>query len=226
MSATIGDFYERVSRAIRRGTVYDDDIPAYAGYAVRELENQQDWRYMENQFQLILTEGQVNESDFTRLKNLRNLEIVADGSRFIPLRKTRRENVLSIAALPDGGRPGAWWFLDYDAVTEITKIQYDAFPDQDYTLRGIEYSFSKRPLLNTLAWLTIGEDLLIARTIRKMQPLLRDDKLIARWQEIEQSSMPALLEAEVVATYDGADDPVSPFALEIEEDRAQEAEFS
>ncbi len=226
MSATIGNFYERVSRAIRRGTVYDDDIPGYAADAVRELENQNDWLFMELQFQVVLTEGQVSSIPITRLKNLRMLQLLsrdsAGNALFHPLRKTRRENVTGSAI---SGRPGAWWFNNFDPVTDITTIQFDAIPDQEYTLRGVEYKYSERPLLDSLAWLRIAEDLLIARTIRKMQPLLRDDALIARWQEVENSVMPALLEAELVHVYDASDNQPTPFALELEEDALSSAEF-
>lgn len=225
MSATIGDFYQRVSRAIRRSTKYDDDIPDYAADAVRELENLQNWKYMWEEISAALTiSASVNTLDLTgvpsadsgSVKSVRFIKFVADAGNQIPVRKTQRENVSSIAS----GRPGAYWMQTKDV------IGFDAYPDQAYTYNMGLYRYSARPLVDSLAWLTMGEDLLIARTIRKMQPILRDNNLIQRWGEIENSTMPALLEAEVVNEYDSNDDQPTPFALEIEEDAAEEAEFS
>jgi hypothetical protein len=223
MSATIGNFYERVSRAIRRGTRYDDDIPGYAADAVRELENNTNWKYMWREdtgnFTISATVNQLDISGLTGyvgVKNVRFIDLTSDADEFIELVKTRRENVIKISS----GRPGAFWMITKNL------IGVDAYPDKAYAYSIGWYNYSARPLTNTLEWLTIGEDLLIARTIRKMQPILRDDKLIARWQEIENSTMPALLEAEVVSEYDGHEGGMIPFTAEMAEDRATESEFS
>ena len=222
MSATIGDFYQRVSRAIKRRDLFDDDIPGYAADAVRELEDSFNWKYMweENTGNLVISTTDntldLTTGSLTPIKSVRFMQFVANAGNFIPVRKTQRENVTEIAS----GRPGAFWMKSKDI------IGFDAYPDQTYPYHIGLFRYSARPLLDTLAWMTIGEELLIARTIRKMQPILRDDKLIARWQEIENSTMPALQEAEVLSEYDGEDTSPVPFTSEVEEDAAIEAEFS
>jgi len=220
MSATIGNFYERVSRAIRRGIVYDDDIPGYASDAVRELENSTNWKYMWNEVSgnlvVSTTDNTLAFAGSPLLKNVRFIKLIALSGDHIPIRKTQRENVIGITS----GRPGAFWMLDKNTV------KLDAFPNKAYAYQAGYYAYSVRPLVDSLEWLTLAEDLLIARTIRKMQPILRDDKLIARWQEIENSVLPALLEAEVVSEFDGEDSGPVPFTLEVEEDTAEGASFT
>ncbi len=225
MSATIGDFYQRVSRAIRRANKYDDDIPGYAADAVRELENSSNWKYMwESVNGALGISTTVNTLDLTGVpsadsglvKSVRYIKLVSNAGTRVPLRKTQSENVIEVL----NGRPGAFWMESKDVVG------FDAFPNKAYPYIIGLYRYSARPLIDSLVWLTMSEDLLIARTIRKMQPILRDDKLIARWGEIENSTLPTLLEAEVVSEYDADDDIVTPFALEIEEDLAKTAEFS
>ncbi len=220
MSATIGDFYQRVSRAIRRRTLYDDDIPGYAADAVRELENNHNWKYMWKEVtgNLVVstTDNLLALSGSPKLKSVRFLQFLSDGEDLIQVRKTQREKVIAIKS----GRPGAFWMQTKD------QIAMDAFPNETYPFQIGYFEYSPRPLVDALAWLTIAEDLLIARTIRKMQPILRDDKLIARWSETENSTMPALLEAEVVSEHDAEDTQMVPFTYETEEDTAKVAVFT
>ena len=218
MSATIGNFYERVSRAIRRGTVYDDDIPGYAADAVRELENLQDWKYMWTRVSTSLT---ISATDnwvtplLTDVKNVRFIHLVSLAGERIPLRKAQEDDLLQVAS----GRPGAYWMMDEN------KIGLDAYPDAAYPYVLGYFAYSAWPLVDSLRWLTMAEELLIARTIRKMQPILRDDKLLKRWSEIEASTLPALQEKELVAEHDGEESVMVPFTREVEEDISDEAVF-
>ena len=218
MSATIGDFYQRVSRAIHRNTIYDEDIPGYAADAVRELENFQDWKYMRTEVEdNLVVSATVNELKpvLTLVKNVRFINLISNAGRRIPLRKTQADNVISIVS----GRPGAFWMKDKDTV------KLDAFPDFAYPYEMVYFKYSARPLVNSLAWLTIAEDLLIAKTILKMGPILRNDKLAQRWAQVVSNTLPALLEAEVVSDYDGEDSIMIPFTQEVEEDAGQSAVF-
>jgi len=215
MAATVGDFYERVSRAIRRGTVYDDDIPGYAADAVRELEDMENWKYMSQEpAAAALTIGD-NTITLTRCKSVRWLHIIDTNNEEIPLTKTARDDVQNISS----GRPGAFWMINRN------QIGLDALPDQAYNYKIGYFQYSAIPLVDSLEWLTMAEDLLIARTIRKMQPLLRDDKLVARWKEIEDSRMPSLLESELVSEYDGQVNRMVPFTEEVQEDLLDDTDF-
>lgn len=227
MSATIGNFYQRVSRAIRRGTKYDDDIPGYAADAVQELENSHNWKYMweESSDNLVIstTDNTLDLRDIgsppsplNKVKSVRFFRFVDDAGSRVPVRKTLAENVQEIVS----GRPGAFWMRSKDV------IAFDAYPNKAYLYEVGLFRYSTRPLVDSQPWLTLGEELLVARTIRKMQPILRDDKLIQRWGEIENSTLPALLEAEVVSEDDAGDSQMTPFAYEIEEDLAKSAVFS
>jgi len=218
MSSTIGNFYQRVSRAIRRGTVFDADIPGYAADAVRELENEHDWKHMRVEMtDNLVVSTTVNEirPEITLVKNVRFIKIITAGGDLIPLRKTQMDNVISIT----NGRPGAYWMKDQNT------IGLDAYPNFAYEYGMVYFKYSARPLVDALSWLTIAEDVLLARTILKMQPLLKNDKLIQRWGLIESRAMPALLEAQVVSDYDGEDSLMIPFTMEMEEDMAERATF-
>jgi hypothetical protein len=219
VSSTIDNFYQRVSRAIRRRNIFDADIPGYAADAVRELENEHDWRHMKTTVgdQVLVVSATVNEIRpvITRVKNVRFIKLIGNAGDWVPLRKTQEENVLAITS----GRPGAFWMKDADT------IGLDAYPDFAYPYHMVYFRYSARPLENDLAWLTIAEDVLVARTLLKMQPLLRDEKLIQRWGLIESRAMPALLEAQVVSDYDGEDSQMIPFTMEVEEDIAEDVIF-
>ena len=226
---SIAGFYERVSRAIRRGRVYDEDIPGYAADAVRELEDLQNWKYMEDELVLGLAASSTEITTaligaalgeiapYKTIKSVRHLAIRDTNNDEIPLRKRRREEIANAIS---SGRPGAYW------TKSDTQIGLDATTDQTYSFVVIVYRYSGRPLGDSLAWLNIAEDLLIARTIRKMQPILRDDKLVQRWQQIEASKLPALEEALVVQEYDGQVNRVVPFADEVEEFDSIGADFT
>lgn len=215
MSATIGTFYERVSRAIKRGTVYDDDIPGYAADAVRELEDETNWKYMwvEGSGSLVIDD---NTLTLERVKSVRFIKFVADDGSRVPVKKAHYEDVTSITSK----RPGAYWMQTRDI------IGFDESPDKTYDYIIGYFQFSDSPLVSSLAWLTLAEDLLIARTIKKMYLLIRDDKLAARCASIEAARMPALLESEVVSEFDGEDNRTIPFLEEMEEDMLVDLTFT
>ncbi len=222
MSATIGLFYERVSRAIRRGTKYDDDIPGYAADAVRELEDLENWKHMwveDETKTLTIGTAQLDLGTGIKVKSVRFLKLIDENGAYIPLAKVQKEQVIS-TNLSDNQRPTAFWMINRDL------IGLDEKPNIAYKYSVGYFQYSTSPLVDTLSWLTFAEDLLIARTIMKMQPLLRDDKLIQRWGQIEANRMPTLLESELVSEYDGQVNTVVPFANEIEEDRLIEVEFT
>ncbi len=228
MSATIGNFYERVSRAIRRGTVYDDDIPGYASDAVRELERAHNWNHM---FLAARNTLEAGEDRFTlgRVKSIREVNLVfgegTSNENYVPLVHAKKE---SMTSRPNPGRPTAWFYqgLSMSAETQHSMVMaFDAFADQDYKIGIDYYLYSARPLENDLRWLFFAEELLMARTIRKMQPILRDDKLIARWAEVENAEMQTLLAAEDEFDNDGVNSAVVPFADEMEEERIGSMNF-
>lgn len=217
---SIDSFYQRISRAIRRGKVYDEDIPGYAEDAVKQLEDSHDWKHMWTETTGAMVVG-LNEINLTPvstdapIRNVRFISVVDTDGGEHPLKKTRRENVIGI----EDGRPGAFW------MKAQSLIGLDALPDEAYTYSIGYYRYSAFPLANTLGWLEFGKDVLMAHTIVNMHPVLRDDKLLQRWGKLVDKRVPELLQAQLDHLEDGIENKAVPFADEMAEDGVDLVEF-
>ncbi len=218
MAESLEKFHMEVSRAIRRGNVYDEDIPGFVQEAVQDLEREHDWKAMYKEpVQATLTIG-VGTLDLIRMKQLRWIKIISDAGHEFPLRKIQREQVSQRAA----GRPGGFWTSVYDP-TATSTIKFDNIPDKAYKYEHGFFQFSEMD--DDLFWLRLAPRLVMAEAIMLMAPILRDDKLVPRWSAVRNPIMTRLLETEILVEFDGADGQMVPFTREILEDDLADADF-
>lgn len=218
---SIDSFYQSISRAIRRGKVYDEDIPGYVAETVRQLEDMHNLVHMRRDTQSATLAAGVNfitiSTSLTgNLKSVRHIALIADNGDEIPLKKTKKENVINRTV----GRPGAFW------MTSLTAIEFDNTTDKEYTYTMVHYEYSPVPLLNGLSFLENGPDLLRAMTLVNMAPIIRDDKLTQRWGRLVDVRLPQYLEAQIVFEEDGLENQATPFVDALAEDNVRLVEFS
>jgi hypothetical protein len=207
MPGSLSTFYTRVSRAIKRGNVFDADIPGYATDAVRTLENTYNWKHM-------WVEDEVSLAAAATTRQIELLKTVTFiqrqvGTKWLPLKKVSSNQFLEPGTSAD---PGGYWLENQ------TTIKFDSAPAADLPLRyGYWVYTNVDEVQDDLAWLDLDEGLLIAATILEMGPLLKDDKVAARYQPILSAKLEILRVAEVEAEFEGQDQRMVPFQDEMED---------
>jgi hypothetical protein len=226
---SIDSFYQSISRAIRRGKVYDEDIPGYVQETVRQLEDMHNLKHMYQEFYGVVITGAddirfetgigSSPSLVGKIKDIRHIALIADNGDEYPLKKTRRENVINRTS----GRPGAYWMEeDFNG---HTRIGLDNTADKGYSYVMVYYEYSIVPLINSLGFLANGPDLLRAMTLVNMAPVIRDDKLTQRWGRLVDVRLPQYLEAQIVHEEDGIENQATPFVDQMAEDNIRLVEF-
>jgi len=204
---SLSTFHQRVSRAIKRGNVFDADIPGYARDAVRSLEDYNNWKHMWVEEEVALGVG-ASSRTIDGLKMCRFVKRKTTDGLYLPLKKVIPDELLQIGTAV-GATPGAFWMESRE------KINFDAIPTTVQTLRYGYYLYSDYD--DFLPWLNISENLLIGQTILEMSPILKDDKITGRYAPIVQAKIAVLEESEADLDYDGMDSRQIPYADEMEE---------
>lgn len=223
----LDNFYQRVSRAVRRGQVFDEDIPGYARDAQWVLEDEFNWRHMWRlEDHVLLTDAQTLDltlgtpaAQTRQIKSVQFVRYVSDTGKWIPIYKIQPDQVLaqvtSTTVLPAQipnriRRPNGFWPAEGENI-----IEFDSSPNQDINLKvgywryGSELSDSSRLLY-------YAEGLLLAQTILEMQPILRDDKLISRWELRKQEKLGVLHESQIENEWGGDDSKMVPYQEDLE----------
>lgn len=204
---TLETFHQRVSRAIKRGKVFDGDIPGYAKDAVRTLEDLENWKHMwVEEFNQTLP-AQTNTIALDRVKSVRYVRFHVTGVE--AYRYLKKVSAEQIAYIDTNTAPVGYWMMDQDTVG------LDAKSDSVLTYDIGYYQYSEYN--NDLGWLSIAENCLIAQTLIEMSPLLRDDRQKARWQELVQNRVTILVDAGQVHEFDGIDQRMIPYADEMDD---------
>jgi hypothetical protein len=201
---SIATFEARVSRAIKRGKVYDNDIPAYAKDAVKTLEKGHNWKHMWTEEDVALATG-VNYREIDLLKSCQWIKLKTDDGVYHPVKKV---SPIQLWALEEGS-PGGYWMSD------LTTVQFDRTPNSDLTLRYGYYLYSEYD--DDLPWLNLDEGLLMAQTMLEMAPLLKNPAFVSMYSPIVAAKLELLVTAEVEAEYGGQDQRMQPYADEMEE---------
>ena len=205
--ATIATFETRVSRALKRGNVFDADIPTYAKDAIRTLEDLCEWRHMwTEEFGETLAAGE-NTIELEDVRNVRYVRFHIDSAgRFQYVKKVSADQ---IAYVDDGPSPSGFYMLDRNT------IAFDSKPSENLTYDVGYFKYSSYD--DDLPWLTIAEALLVAQTIVEMTALHKDDKVRARFESYISGRVQALIEAGVASEFDGQDQRMIPYADEMDE---------
>ena len=217
---TQAEFIAMVSRTIRRGTVFDADIPGYALSAIETLESQHNWRHMWHEsFQQTLPAGDSSVTFLGKLKSWRYMRfaVPADSGlslagRFAYVAKSQPEDIRSGLTLRSLATVKGW-------LNTASKIQLNgAFTvDTLYDIGWYQYS----ALDDASPWFNIvpgGAGILQAQTILDMLLLHRDEKVAIRAQATLDKKLPPLLESDLVHQFDSDDASMVPFTDEVQED--------
>lgn len=218
------DFYDEVSAVIHRGTVHDARIPFYTGLAVRGLENYRNWQHMWHLLEaqtLLAGTSFVNvavTAGGTLIKSLpiwrfyRYTTQAQDQAIFAYGRKVNPEKVGSKgsgARLADGKI--GFWISDRNRLNLVQSFSEDVVYDIGW------YEYSAVAGNDSLAWLTIDPGLLLASVMVAMAPIIRDDKITARWAPLQAAALATATESDLVHRLDGIDFNVTPYSTEVSE---------
>lgn len=210
MSLTIADFYSRVSRAIKRGTTYDLDIPIYARDAMETLEGKHQWQHsrvlVENQN---LPAGETDIDLGVEIKAVRFVRLRADVQQSAAEQQFFYFGKVLLEDLPGILQARRATQFAY-AMLNLQTIRLSVAFDKDQSLDILYYA---TPAMDdNLPWITKGENILVAQTITEMAPLLRDDKLIRRWQTILDVKLPEMIESDLDHKWDAEGGSMVPFS--------------
>ena len=221
------DFETRVSRAIRRATVYDADIAGYVDDAVRDMENLHNWTHMwrMDEAKTLLKAGLTITIPKTAPSELGTIKSVP----FLRFYRFQDPSLTGSAlfAYSDKIQPEAAGGTGLDQSTlkvpsywvesrNTLRLTGSFTTDQQYDAGWYEYS--PAPYTDTLPWLTIAPGLLLAAVMTNMAPLLRDDRVLARWSTVFQARLAAAEEGDLIHRYDGVSDSMIPYSEDFAED--------
>jgi hypothetical protein len=215
------DFVTRVSREIKRGTVFDADIPGYAFEACQQLDRLHPWVHLWHEAfgetlpadtssidVPVVNDGLVQSVKYIRFTFPQEVYPSTSAFRWLYPKKTRPE-ALGVNRVISQPSHLKWWMIDKDTIG----LNGVFLEDQVYDIGFYEETVWD----DDNPWLTIAPGLLRAQTILEMQPLLKDDSLVARYQPIVQRGVAALENSDYLHTYDGMEMVMTPYADEMEE---------
>lgn len=213
----ISDLYSLVSRELRRGTVFDAEIPDYVEQAVQTLEGLHNWRHMwRESFQQTLVAGDSSITFAGRVKSVRYLRFPVPLNPSFPLagrmayaKKCQPESVMSGTTYQSLNSVKFW-------LTTPQKLQMDGAFAEDVIYDLGWYQFSVMD--DTLPWLELHKGVVSAQTLIEMAERLKDDKLIARAEAKLARGLASLTEFDLTHQYDSDDSEMVPFFDDVQED--------
>ena len=215
------DFEARVRRVVRRGTVYDADIPLFVSDAVQTLESLHDWRHMWRLGLGILTAGSnsiiVGGATTQRLKTIRHLRFrlpddaeFNETHRWVAATKVAAGDALGFSADSAMGPHVKYW------TSGDVSISLNQSFSKDFTYETGIYTFSD--VTDNLAFYTFAPGMLLSQTLVQMGPLLRDDKVVQRNAAQVSAMVSAFEQSDLVHEYEGQDMVMQEFQAEDRED--------
>jgi len=206
---SLDTFQQRVSRAIKRGKVFDKDIPSAAKDALTALEDLHDWKHMRRMQVHTLLAG-TNEIEIPFMKNCRSCRWLTSDGATVRVHKVNEENVISI---DDDVNPVGFWVLEDDEDTTV--VYFDAKPTEDLDIRMVYYLYSQYEEGNY--WLRSNrESIWLAQTMIELAPVLKDPRIVQNYAPVIQVKTDLMKDAQTQADFDGQDNRMVPYMDEIE----------
>ncbi len=202
----LASFNQRVSRAIKRGNVFDKDIPDYAKDAVKTLEDLRSWKHMWTEEQATLAVA-ADSRTIERLKNCRFIKRINEDGVQVPVKKI---SPIQIWQQRTNTFPSGFW------LSSQTKVQFDS-SHSSLTVELIWGYYTYSEYNDESPWFDLSENLLLSQTMLEMAPLLKDDKISARYSPIVAAKLATLQNAEIEAEFDGQDQSMIPYADDMDE---------
>lgn len=169
---TLGEVHDTVSRWLRRGNVFDVDVPGAVRMAARSIERNYTLKYMEQYVSFVIPSvaiepRAINFPD-TKVKRIRSIKIIgADGEA----RDLTSMDPLDFKFAPLG-EPRRYWLdgMDY--------IWFDHVPDVDYPAEMVYDRYTTWPvganIEDVVNWLTENaDDMLVAHALNHLKIVAR-----------------------------------------------------
>ena len=202
---SLADFYSRVSAEINRGAAYDGDIPYYCRLAVRWIERNWSFTYMERFVRFSLKADATYPRSFSIPPGLKDIRFVRlfpatlDTNGDLDISQTETGTAIPLYQVEPGeiktirtGVPEAFWRDGYEY------FWLDKVPAEDYIGQMTYYRYTEWPedTSETPLLLEHGEDLLLARTIIQMAPRLRNPVLRDMYMPIFAEGLRTMIQAD------------------------------
>ena len=166
---TLGSVHATVSRWLRRGNVFDVDIPDAVRMAARSLERNYTFKYMEQYVTFTIvaaaTEPRAVNLPDTKVKKIQWIRVTQDNGEFAELTSVDPKDVKRI----DNGQPERYWLdgMEY--------IWFDRTPDKDYPCEMFYDRYTTWPTaLDQTNWLIDNaDDALVGHALSHFKILAR-----------------------------------------------------
>jgi len=185
-----GDFKTLVSDTINKGTKYDSRIPDFVRMAVRWIERNKTYGYMEGIVNLSVDASaaeprrlDVSSQRFKAIKAARIVEATSGKIRFLKLASPRRHVAV------DSGYATGYYFEGTDY------LWLDNTPSEDYTIEVFASIFTDAGTWqdSDSPWLVDkGTDLLLAQTMVVAGPYVREPELAEMFRVQRQEALKVL----------------------------------
>lgn len=189
MAIILKDIHDLVRDSLARGKQMDHIIPIYVEQAAHWLERNMTLPYMRRfgTFQIIAEaeSPRVIKLPCNAVKSIDLIRVVLDNGTYVNL---NRVDPYEMVALEIGG-PSAYW-MDKDLYIILNRV-----PDRDYAceIQWTELSDWRKDDDEFSHWLiNYGVDALIAKALMLFGPRLRDDRIVAAYNEQLQTGLKTL----------------------------------
>lgn len=188
----ISELYSAISESINRGTSYDSALPLWTRRAVRWLERNNSFKYMERYVSFTLDPASASPRVIAMpalLKSFNFMRLVDDDGTYHPIVQVDPQDVTAISTNED---PKGFWldgveYLWLDAIPaeersgEMSYVQYTTWPSDT----------AEEPTI-----LKLADDLVHAQTIMTMAPLLRDADLLQVMKAVRDEALKSFLDSD------------------------------
>jgi hypothetical protein len=178
----LGEFHDRVARALGRGTSLDASIPVWVEEAVQEIENNYTFQYMKRWVE-ISVDADAAQAHIISLYNTPIKEIASlryynsDAERWVPIKGPKNEQD---RLTRPAGFPSSFW------LNGVNGVVLDAIPDEDYTIEGNLRVFS--------SW-QAGQDAFEHYLIDRHRKLLLSQAVLGANMELRDPRLAQIYEA-------------------------------
>lgn len=194
MPLTLAQFHSQISSIINEGTSADAFIPTAVRQAAMFFERNYSFKYMERFVTFTIDSSATNPRylDFPlRFKSFGDegfFRILLEDGAYGYLDQISAKQMDSL----EEGRPDGFWF-DGNQYLVLNKT-----PTEDYDCEMLYVQFSDWPTdYSQTPWLLeFGEEALLARSMKMLQPYVNSPKLNIDYKEIEEQGLRTMLIAD------------------------------
>lgn len=216
------DFEARVSRMLRRGTVYDADIPQFISDARMAIENRHNWSHMWTTIDAatltagtrdVVLSGFIKNPLYFRFQVVSSLAVGNAKTYYYAPRK-QPQDIAGQGEQNSEIFPTVYHVNSRSPTATTLRLSNTFAEDKTYDLGYYEYSV----LDDNNFWLSYDQGLLLSATLVEMSPFMRDPKRMQMWAATFDRKIILAEEADLIHKYEGEQMEMTPYSGDLGED--------